>query len=92
MCTVVYGPVAKNVVVGMGEEFLRYHRRLAELVAMKKGEDYTKTMNWISVKISFSLIRSALVCLRGSRAIRRKPYNIMDIDIDVQTAESGIRG
>ena len=54
---------------------------------MKKGEDYAKTMNWIRVKISFSLTRSALVCLRGSRSIRRKPYDIMDIDIDVQTAK-----
>ena len=59
---------------------------------MKKGEDYAKTMNWTRVKISFFLIRSALVCLRGSRSIRRKPYNIMEIDIDVQTADSGIRG
>ena len=49
-------------------------------------------VNWIRVKISFSLIRSAVVCLRRSRSIHRKPYNIMDIDIDVQTAESGIRG
>ena len=56
---------------------------------MKKGEDYAKTMK---VKISFSLIRSALVCLKGSRSIHRNQYNIMDIDIDVQTAESGIRG
>ena len=48
-------------------------------------------MNWIRVKISFFLIRSALVCLRESRLICRKPYNIMDIDIDVQTAENGIR-
>ena len=76
---------------GMGEECLRYHRRLAELLAMKKGEDYAKTTKWIRVKISFSLIRSALVSLRGSRSIRRKPYNIMDIDIDIQTAEGGIR-
>ena len=30
---------------GMGEECLRYHRRLAELLAMMKGEDYAKTMN-----------------------------------------------
>ena len=59
---------------------------------MMKGEYYPKTMNWIRVKISFSLIRSALVCLRGSRSSRRKPYNIMDIDVDVQTAESGIKG
>ena len=85
-------PLLFTTTGGMGEECLRYHGRLAELLAMKKGEDYAKTMNWIRVKISFSLIRSALVCLRGSRSIRRKPYNIMDIDTDVQTAESGIRG
>ena len=75
---------------GMGEECLRYHRKLAELLAMKKG-DYAKTMNWIRVKISFSLMRSALICLRGSRSIHRKPYNIMDIDIDIQTTEGCIR-
>ena len=76
----------------MGEECLRYHRRLAELLAMKKGEDYVKTMNWIRVKISFFLIRSDLVCPRGSGSIRRKPCNIMDTDIDIQTAEGDIRG
>ena len=75
----------------MGEECLRYHRRPAELLAMMKGEYYAKTMNWIRVKISFSLIHSTLVCLRGSRSIREKPHNFMDIDIDIQTAEHGIR-
>ena len=76
----------------MGKKSLRYHRRLAELLAMRKGEDYTKTMNWIRVKISFSLIRSVLVCLTGSTSIRRKPCNIIDIDIGIQTAEGSIRG
>ena len=71
----------------MEEEGLRYHRRLAELLAIKKREDYAKTMDGIRVYISFSLIRSASVCLRGSRLIRRKPCNIIDIDTDVQTAE-----
>ena len=76
----------------MGDKCLRYYRRLADLLAMKKGEDYAKIMNWMRVKISFSLIRLALLFLRGSRSIRRKPYNIMNIDIDIQTAEGGIRG
>ena len=73
----------------MVEECLRYHGRSAELFAVKKGGDYAKTMNLIRVKISFSLIRSALVCLRGSKSICRKPCNIMDIDIDIQTADRG---
>ena len=89
-----FTPLVFTTTGGMREECLRYHRRLAEFLAMKKREDYAKTMNRIRVKISFSLIRLALVCLRGSRSIRRKPYNIMDIDIDIdiQTAEGGIRG
>ena len=28
---------------GMGEQCMRYHNRLAELVAAKKGEDYATT-------------------------------------------------
>ena len=44
-----------------------YHSRLAQLIAIKKGEQYAKTISWIRTRTSFSLLRSALVCLRGSR-------------------------
>ena len=87
-----FTPLVFTTTGGMREECLRYHKRLAELLAMKKIEDYAKTMNWIRVKLSFSLIHSVLDCLRGFRSIRRKPYNIMDIDTDIPTAEGGIKG
>ena len=80
-----FSPLVPTTTGEIREECLRYHRRLAEYLAMKKGEDYAKTRNWMRVKISFSLIRSALVC--GSRSIRRKFCSIIDIDIDIQTAE-----
>ena len=87
-----FTPLVFTTTGGMGEECLRYHRRLAELLSLKEGEDYATTIKWIRVKISFCLIRSALVYLRGSRSIRRKPCNIKDIDIDIQTAEGDNRG
>ena len=52
---------------GMGKECIRYHSRLAELIAAKKGEQYSQTISWIRARTSFALLRSALVCLRGSR-------------------------
>ena len=58
-----FTPLVFATASGMGEECLRYHRRLVELLAMKKEEVYAKTLNWNGVKISSSLIRSALVCL-----------------------------
>ena len=57
-----------------------------------KSPSPPRKIGLITVKMSYSLIPSALFCLRESRSIRRKPYNIMDIDIDIQTADGGIRG
>ena len=72
----------------MAPECQMFHSRLAELIAIKKAEEYSKTMNWLRVKISFSVIRSALVCLRGSRCLRRRPYSeLNEVDIDIQTIE-----
>ena len=79
-----FTPLEFTTTGGMGKESVRYHSRLAELVAIKKGEDYAITMGWIRVRISFALLRSALTCLRGSRA-RKIIYdmkNILDWPID----------
>ena len=72
----------------MGKEYLRYHSRLAELIAIKKGELSAKTMSWIISRISFALLRSAIICLRGSRARRRPRRDINNTDSDVEIAES----
>ena len=55
---------------GMGEECKRYHNRLAELVAAKKGEDNATTVFWIRSKVSLAILRSALLCLSGSRTAK----------------------
>jgi hypothetical protein len=75
---------------GMGEECLRYHCRLAELLAEKKGEIYSRTMSWLRAKISFSILRSALLCIRGSRMLRRVHCNPGDIDIYIETISARI--
>ena len=75
---------------GMGRKCLRYHSRLAELISLKKGEDYAKTLGWIRGKVSFSILRSALLCLRGSRSIRRRATNVKDIDVDLELARSRV--
>ena len=73
----------------MGRECLRYHSRLAELISIKRGEDYAKTMTWIRGKVSFSILRSALLCLRDSRS-NRITNNVKDIDVDVEFVRSNV--
>ena len=67
-----------------------YHSRLAQLIAIKKGEQYAKTISWIRTRTSFALLRSALVCLRGSRT-RRVPCDVKIVDIDVEVVEGVIQ-
>ena len=71
----------------MGRECHKYHSRLAEPIAIKKGKTYAKTMSWIRSRISFALLRPVLVCLRGSRAKRRAMYHdIRDADMKIKKA------
>ena len=86
-----FTPLVFTTTGGMGEECKRYHSRLAEMIASKKGELYSKTMAWMRTKISFSLIRSALVCLRGTRSRKSKRCHAKDIDIDIENEVARIK-
>ena len=78
-----FTPLVFTTTGGMADECKRYHSRLAELLSTKKEEDYSTTMSWIRTKVSFALLRSALLCLRGSRCTRRAPLNITDNDFEI---------
>ena len=73
-----FTPLVSTTTGGMGKECLKYHSRLARLIAIKKGEQYAKTISWIRTRTSFALLRSALVCLGGSRT-RRVPCDIREL-------------
>ena len=51
----------------MGSECKKFHQELANQLSVKRNEPYTKVLNWIRTRLSFSMIRSTLLCLRGTR-------------------------
>ena len=73
----------------MADECKRFHSRLAELLALRKGDDYATTISWIRAKVSFAILRSALLCLRGTRR-KRRAVNISVIDIASESAQARI--
>ena len=60
--TATFMPLAFSTTGGMEAECKRYHCRLAELVATKNWESYAPTMSWIRARVSFALLRPALLC------------------------------
>ena len=63
---------------GMGRECKTFYKRLSQMIADKPNLQYAMAANYIRAKVSFSLLRSALLCLRGARFFRRE---ITTIDI-----------
>ena len=86
-----FTPLVFTTTGGMAVECKRFHSRLAELIAIKKGEEYSTTMSWIRSKVSFALLRSALLCLRGSRSPRRVPLNLENCDLEIEKEQAGFR-
>jgi len=66
-----FTPLVFTTTGSMGPECLQFHKSLAEKLATKSGERYSDVMNFIRCKLSFMCVRSSLLCLRGSRTVRR---------------------
>ena len=62
-----FTPIVFSTSGGAGPAATVMMRRLASLIAEKKGLSFSIIMNWIRSRFSFSLIRSTIACIRGSR-------------------------
>ena len=55
----------------MSHECSKFHKALAEKMSVKSGEKYEDIMRYMRVKISFLVLKATLLCLRGSRTMRK---------------------
>ena len=81
-----FTPLVFTTTGGMSDECQRYHSRLAELLAVKKRENYASTITWIRTRVSFAILRYALVCLQGSRSRRRTARNTQETDLELEVS------
>ena len=83
-----FTPLVFTTTGGMTDECLRYHSRLAELLSAKTQESYATTISWVRAKVSFAILRSALLCLRGSRTPRRRNLDVKDRDFEIENGQA----
>ena len=72
---------------GSSRETERFIQVLSSSIARKRKSDISITTNWIRSKLSFALLRSAILCVRGSRTLRKK-INIDVGNIEIASATS----
>ena len=68
----------------MRRECNMFYSRLSQLISDKRNLSKSITMNRIRTKVCFALLKSSLLCLRGSRTVCRK---VCDIDVSREHAK-----
>jgi len=66
-----FTPLVFSATGGMGNECKVFISRLSSLIAIKHDVDKSIVTNWLRTKLSFALIRSLLLCIRGSRTTKQ---------------------
>ena len=62
-----FTPLVFTTSGGMGQECHRLNKRLAELIAAKRRENYSQVMQHIRCRLRFALLKATLVAIRGVR-------------------------
>ena len=77
-----FSPLVFSTNGGMGRECGIFYKRLSGMIAEKRGVSLQQSTKFIRSKISFSLLRSTLLCIRDSRSLwSREPQSLNDIEL-----------
>ena len=67
-----FTPLVYSTNGGMANEASRFHKKLAHMVANKTRESYSDVINCMRTKLAFSMLRSVLISVRGSRGRKNR--------------------
>ena len=84
-----FSPLVFTSSGGMGPTAKVVYKKLASMLAMKQNRPYSQTMDWLRCTLSFSLLRSAIMCLRGSRSRAGQPAH-HNLELDGGTIDRAI--
>ena len=75
-----FTPIIFSTAGGVGPEANRHHKRIAQLMALKKKGEYAQIIQYIRTRLRFNLLRSILVAIRGERGRRTKMGPVSGIE------------
>ncbi len=84
-----FTPLVYSTSGGLGNECQVFYKQLTSKIASKTNDKYEKVLTWIRCRLSFIIVKAALLCLRGSRAINTYSTNIVE-DFTVACIEAGL--
>ena len=71
---------------GMGPQSQLFLKRITQHLSEIRETHPSVTAGWLRCRFSFALLRTTLICLRGSRGKKKKYVSPIPVDFDVERA------
>ena len=84
----VFTPLVFVTTGGVGREATVLYKCLAEMSAQKQLMQFSIVMGWLRYWLSFAILRSAIMCIRGSQSFCHRPIHEEDIVLEHQRVMS----
>ena len=81
-----FTPFVFSLTGGEFPETSMFHKHIAQKIANKTEEKYEKVQTLIRCKLSFLILRSVLLCIRGSRSISKDSIVLDDVSLTCSAA------
>jgi len=78
-----FTPLVFSTSGGMGKAATTTYKHLARLLSEKWSSPYSVVMGWLRCSLGFSLLRSSIMCIRGSRSRSKHPCVPTAVDLAV---------
>ena len=83
-----FTPIVLSTTGGMGPIATTFYKRLADRLASKWNSSYSQTIGWLRCRLSFSLLRSSILCIRGARSSKGRVPCSVPLPVDLVHSES----
>ena len=82
-----FTPLVLTATGGMANGATVFYKMLASCMATKWDQPYSTTMSWLRCWLTFSLLRSAIQCIRGARSSCRHAAKLRTPPMDLVVSE-----
>ena len=84
-----FTPLVFSLTGGLGPAATAFYKRLASQLSDEWNQSYSSTIGWLRCRISFSLLRSSIMCLRGARSCNTFNSHLA-ASVDLTIADSNL--
>ena len=71
-----FTPLVFSTSGGMGKEAVAFHKRLATLISLKRGDLYSNAISYVRKRINFTILKATLLAIRGFRGTPKTQFGI----------------